>query len=245
MFDRNKIVVYSCTMPAKNSIKIYSEDSYYHIYNRGVEKRLIFQDEQDYGVFLSYLKNYLLPKNEEELRNKLADPNLSYKEKEDILKLLRLKNFSGQIMLLTYCLMPNHFHLLIKQRLANTMDRFIKALCTRYTMYFNSKYKRVGPLYQGVYKAVLVRSDQQLLYLTTYIHRNPLGNSATKGETLRAVLMKQPSSYPDYLKECKTEWVYPEEILSFFSKNSPAMSYQTFVEQTPDHNLIKDIAIDL
>ena len=54
-------------MPARNSIKQYIENGYYHIYNRGVEKRLIFLDEQDYSVFLSYLKEYLLPKNESEL----------------------------------------------------------------------------------------------------------------------------------------------------------------------------------
>src|SRR3990170_2216093 len=100
-------------MPAKNRIKEYSENSYYHIYNRGVEKRLIFLDQQDYGVFLSYLKEYLLPKNEKELFSRLSNPTLSPKEKDKILKLLRLNNFAGEITLLAYCLMPNHFHLLI------------------------------------------------------------------------------------------------------------------------------------
>jgi putative transposase len=69
-------------MPSKNSIKSYVENGYYHLYNRGVEKRIIFLDQQDYGVFLSYLKEYLVPKNEKELHEKLSNPNTSYKEKD-------------------------------------------------------------------------------------------------------------------------------------------------------------------
>lgn len=141
-------------MPAKNSIKVYAENGYYHLYNRGVDKRVIFGDAQDYVVFLSYLKTYLLPKNEAELRQKLADSTISYKEKDKILNLLRLNNFADEITLICYCLMPNHFHLLIKQNSANSIDRFMNSLCTRYTMYFNRKYKRIGPLCQDVYKRV-------------------------------------------------------------------------------------------
>ncbi len=74
-------------MPAKNSIKEYLEDSYYHIYNRGVEKRLIFIDDQDYSVFLSYLKEYLLPKNTTELQNIISNPNSSWREKDKANKL--------------------------------------------------------------------------------------------------------------------------------------------------------------
>ena len=171
-------------MPAKNSIKTYTENGYYHLYNRGVEKRTIFQGEQDYAVFLSYLKTYLMPKNEDDLRQKLADPTISYKEKENIIKLLRLNNFADEITLIAYCLMPNHFHFLVKQNSANGIDRFMNSLGTRYTMYFNRKYKRVGSLYQDVYKAVMVGSDEQLLHLTRYIHRNPVP-SGSKGDALR------------------------------------------------------------
>lgn len=231
-------------MPAKNSIKTYTENGYYHLYNRGVEKRIIFEDEQDYAVFLSYLKTYLLPKNEDELRQKLADPTINYKEKENIIKLLRLNNFANEIILISYCLMPNHFHFLVKQTSANGIDRFMNSLCTRYSMYFNRKHKRVGGLYQDVYKAVIVVSDEQLLHLTRYIHRNPV-YPGTKGDALRAQIISQPSSYPEYLEHKKTEWVHPDEVLGFFSKTNPSLSYQTFVEQSEDLNLIQDIALDL
>lgn len=221
-------------MPARHKTKQYSENGYYHIYNRGVEKRAIFLDEQDYGIFLSYLKEYLLPKDEKELYDRLGDPQTSYKEKDKILKALRLKNFNGEITLLSYCLMPNHIHLLVKQKGAKSIDKFMKSLFTRYTMYFNKKHRRVGQLCQDIYKAVLVGTDEQLLYLTCYIHQNPLKKQlASQGRTLRAYLV-QPSSYPEYLGQRKTEWIHPEEILAFFSQTNPKLSYQAFVEGNED-----------
>ena len=231
-------------MAAKNSLKIYLPDHYYHLYNRGVEKRSIFQDEQDYSVFLSYLRTYLPPKGEDKLRQALLTPNLNYKERERILKELRLNNFSKEITLLAYCLMPNHFHFLVKQKSANSIDKFMNSLGVRYTMFFNKKYKRVGSLYQGVYKAVAVDSEEQLSYLSSYIHRNPLGlMTGTKDDVLRACFT-QPSSYPDYLGRRKTNWVHPEDILAFFSKTIPRLSYQAFIEQTDDIYIIEKLAID-
>lgn len=231
-------------MPTKNSIKVYVENGYYHLYNRGVEKRKIFLDEQDYAVFLYYLKDYLLPKNEQELTRQLSDPNTSYKERDKILKLLRLNNFADEIVLMCYCLMPNHFHLLLRQKSAISIDKFMNSICVRYTMYFNKKYKRVGPLYQDVYKAVLVETDEQLLYLTSYIHRNPKPKSASQGDVLRGY-SSQPSSLPEYLGQRQTDWVHPEEILAHFSKTNPKLSYQSFVEQSDDISPIHNLIIDL
>lgn len=211
-------------MPAKNSRKQYVENSYYHLYNRGVEKRKIFMNEQDYGVFLSYLKEYLMPKGEKELREKLTDTNLSYKERDKILKQLMLNNFADEITLLAYCLMPNHFHFFVKQKNAGSIDVFMNSLCTRYTMYFNRKYKRVGPLYQGVYKAVQVTTDEQYIYLTKYIHKQA---QASNGK----FLVDQPSSYLEFLGKRKSLWVKPDEVLSYFSKNNPVVSYKEFVEE--------------
>lgn len=225
-------------MPAKNSIKIYVEDGYYHIYNRGVEKRLIFQDAQDYSVFLSYLKEYLTPKDELELKQKLSNPNTSYKEKDKILKLLRMNNFYGEITLLAYCLMPNHFHFFVKQKSALSIDKFMQSLSTRYTMYFNRKYKRVGSLFQAVYKAVLVETEEQFIYLSKYIHKQAL---ALQGETLQG---EQPCSYPEYLGIRKTKWVHPEEVLSYFSKTNPTLSYQSFVLEQDDYPPIQKMLLD-
>lgn len=227
-------------MPAKNRVKTYLEDGYYHIYNRGVEKRKIFLDQQDYGVFLSYLKEYLSPKNEKELQNRLSDTNTSYKEKDKILKALRLNNFYEEITLLAYCLMPNHFHFFIKQKSALSIDKFMQSLCTRYTMYFNRKYKRVGFLYQDIYKAASVVNEPQFIYLSKYIHKQAL---ASQGRTLKG-WDKQPSSYLDYIAKRETAWVHPEEVLAYFSTTNPTLSYQAFIEDTKELGPIGNIILE-
>ncbi|MFA5933384.1 MAG: transposase [Microgenomates group bacterium] len=227
-------------MPSRNRVKQYLDNGYYHIYNRGVEKRLIFLDEQDYAVFVSYLRDYLSPKDEKTLITKLSDPSTYYKDKDKILKLLRLKNFADNITLLAYCLMPNHFHLFIKQTEAKSIDKFMRSLATRYTMYFNQKYKRVGNLCQDIYKAVLVNTTEQFLYLSAYIHSQAL---PLQGPTLRGY--KYISSYSEYLGIQQTEWIRPEEILSLFSKTNPNLSYKSFVEKTNDFSIIQQITVDI
>lgn len=218
-------------MPAKNSIKQYMEDGYYHLYNRGVEKRLIFMDRQDYAVFISYLKEYLLPKDENAMKEKLTDPNISSRERDKIIKTLRLNNFSSEISLLAYCLMPNHFHFLVKQKSAQSIDVFMQSLSTRYTMYFNRKYTRVGSLCQAVYKASLVDNDEYLLHLSGYIHKQAINHS-------------QASSYPEYAGERKTEWIKSDEILNYFSKNNPLFSYQEFINQHTQPLLPQEMILD-
>lgn len=219
-------------MPARNSIKQYLENGYYHLYNRGVEKRLIFMDQQDYAVFLSYLKEYLLPKNEKGLRERLSDPNISSIEKNRIIKSLALNNFANEITLLAHCLMPNHFHFLVKQVSAKSIDAFMQSLNTRYTMYFNRKYNRVGSLYQAVYKACSVDTDEYLLQLSRYIHKQALD-------------LHQPCSYLDYVGINNTEWIKAEEILSYFSSTNPLLSYEAFMDETEDPIMLETITLEI
>lgn len=218
-------------MPSKNSTKNYIENGYYHIYNRGVEKRIIFSDQQDYSVFLSYLKEYLLPKNEKELYGKLSDPQISSVKRNKTLKSLHLNNFSQEIILLAYCLMPNHFHFFVKQKNANSIDKFMNSLATRYTMYFNRKHKRVGSLYQDVYKAVLITNENHFLHLSRYIHK-------------QALILNQPCSYPEYVGLRQTPWIKPDEILTYFSTTNPFLSYQNFVTQSENVNNLENLTLE-
>lgn len=229
-------------MPAKNRIKQYVENGYYHIYNRGVEKRVVFADAQDYAVFLSYIKTYLTAKDTQSLKDVLANESANSKEKDVALKLLRMNNFFEDLTLLSYCLMPNHFHFLVHQKEPDTIDRFMNSLGTRYSMYFNRKYKRVGPLFQGLYKAVLITSDEHLIHVSRYIHRNP----ASQGPALQK---NTYSSYGDYLGIKKTSWVDKNGILSlpYFAKQGIS-SYRSFVEDSgfdeTSVTLIKDLTLD-
>ncbi len=209
-------------MPSKNSVKTYVENGIYHVYNRGVEKRAIFQDDQDYKVFLRYLKECLSPPaNPKDLKIPFTLQGASFKG------IPRLpKNYSERIQLIAFCLMPNHFHLLIKQITNADMEGFMRSIATRYSMYFNKKYNRVGKLFQGHYKAALVTNDHYLLHLSRYIHLNPA--EYTKN------LEKAYSSYTDYIL-CQTKWVKPEIVLAFFNSGKipefkKINSYKSFVE---------------
>lgn len=230
-------------MPARNAIKTYLENGYYHIYNRGVEKREIFLDRQDYEVFLSYLEDYLTERDLDKLRNELSNKELDWIKKEQILRKININNFNGEVTLLCYCLIPNHFHFLIKQKGQNSIDHFMRSLCTRYTLYFNKKYKRVGPLYQGVYKAVMVESDEQLLELSRYIQHQALFHQPEPEHTLA----EQPSSYYCYTGKEKCDWVNTTEILSFFNQKSinPLLSYEGFVSQQKDSPLNQKLLIEV
>lgn len=191
-------------MPAKNSLKQFVENGYYHLYNRGVEKRTIFQDDQDYHVFQKYLKDYLGTE-------KGTDPH----------------PISKEVDLLAFCLMPNHYHLLVKQNSISGITKLIRAVCTNYSMYFNKKYDRVGTLFQGRYKAILVENDRYLLHLSRYIHLNPYPGSVPKNYS--------HSSYQYYIGDRNLSWVKSKEILGHFKsakKSNPSdiLSYEGFVE---------------
>lgn len=205
-------------MPAKNRVKFFAEDSFYHAYNRGVEKRNIFLDDSDYAVFLHLLKIYLSPANTPQLtRSNLVRPR-------------PIQDVADEIKLIAFCLMPNHFHLLLKQRSREGMTRLVRKVSTTYAMYFNERYKRVGSLFQGTYRAVLVNSENYLLHLSRYIHLNSL-------ELTGSNPVSYPySSYPYYLGKKHAAWVDPKPILSYFhaaAKNKAlegVSSYQDFVE---------------
>ncbi|OGM76977.1 hypothetical protein A2188_00490 [Candidatus Woesebacteria bacterium RIFOXYA1_FULL_43_9] len=220
-------------MPARNSRKIYYENGFYHVYNRGVEKRPIFEDQQDISVFLSYLKEYLSYRDDNLLLHKIGSGELTSKEKRDCVNRIQLNNFFNEISLLCYGLMPNHFHFLLRQEQERSMDILMNSLGTRYTMYFNKKYKRVGSLYQGVYKAVEVSSEEYLLYLSKYIHYQTL-------------VINYPSSFEEYLGRRKTDWVNTDIILSYFSKANDANSYEAFVKGVDFEglSLVKDLVLE-
>ncbi|MBI4990836.1 transposase, partial [Candidatus Gottesmanbacteria bacterium] len=209
--------------------------------NRGVEKRDIFLDEQDYSVFLSYLQTYTTPKDETKFKKIISSKDSSPKEKDKAIKQLLLKNYSGNIELVCYAFLPNHFHLLIYQN-ESFLNRFMNSLGTRYGMYFNRKYKRTGILFQDVYKAVIVRSDEQLLHLSRYIHLNP-----TRALNLPANKWQDtsfPSSLPEYFGKRQTSWIKKEKILNYFSKTRQNNSYEKFLGTDADPLLVKDLAID-
>ena len=213
-------------MPARNAVKIYVENSFYHVYNRGVEKRAIFLDDQDYRTFLHFLEIYLSPSKS------LASPVLT---RSDLVRPRPVRPIDREVELLAYCLMPNHFHLLVRQVTKNGMTKLIRRIATVYAMYFNERNQRVGTLFQGKYKAVLLDSEEQLLHLSRYIHLNPV--ELTRSDPLNY----DYSSYGYYLGRKHADWINPKPVLSYFhsavkgqGRIKGASSYQDFVESYPE-----------
>ena len=215
-------------MPSKFVIRSFSENSYYHIFNRGVEKRNIFEDKQDYQIFKYYLFIYLLP-----LETVLAKyPQLPLR--------LQARNLNGQVDLIAYCLMPNHFHLLLKQANKDSISRFMKQLTNAHTEYFNKKYHRDGGLVQGRFKAALINSEPLLLHISRYIHLNPLVAKLINN------LQDYPwSSYLDYFSDSKYSLCKTEIILQQFSSKD---TYKQFIldqiEYAKELNKIKHLTVD-
>jgi len=174
-------------MPSRNITKSYVADSFYHIYNRGVNKAPIFLDEKDYVTFLGLFKRYLGHEPEKTPFRTLYP------------------NYSDQIELLAFCLMKNHFHLFVYQHTDFAIRDLLKSLSVAYGMYFNRRYKRVGPIFQQRYKAVRITDDAQLLHISRYIHMNPYN-----------YLDHSWSSLPYYTQERDAPWIKPSRVLELF-----------------------------
>lgn len=154
-------VMYIDDVPSKYLVRDLRENSFYHVYNRGVENKVIFRDDQDYKTFLFYLCIYTAPLDVVRARYPDLPPRL------------QAKNLSQEIHLVAHCLMPDHFHLLIKQKSAKAMPQLLKQVTNGYTTYFNSKYKGQGRLMQGRYRAVLIENEYLSVQMVRYVHLNP------------------------------------------------------------------------
>lgn len=122
--------------------------------------------------------------------------------------------------------MPNHFHLLVKQTEENGISKFMAKFTNSYTKYFNTRYQRIGPLVQGVFKAVHVETDEQFIHLSRYIHLNPITGFLVKPDELQAYPW---SSYPNYLENPNDD---QKEIMNFFKSSN---KYKEFVLAQIDH----------
>lgn len=188
-------------------MKLYVPESYYHVYNRGINGRKIFLDEDDYAVFLNLLKRYLSKKPSKDNKGREYD------------------NLYNSLELLSFCVMPNHFHLLIYQKDSDAITKLMGRISTSYATYFNKKYKRKGPLFQERFKASHILRDEYLQHISRYIHLNP-----------KEYKQWQYSSLSYYLKSKKADWVRPQRITELFEKNE----YQAFIEDYRDHKKMLD-----
>ena len=196
LFSGFNIIVYNMLMPSRNTIKIDIPNSYYHIYARGASKGEIFLEASDYYAFLEFLRRYL---SHEIIKDGSGVP---YAKLYD------------DIELLSYCLMSNHFHLLVYQINEGAMPRLMRGIMTSYSRYFNKKYRRSGSLFESRYKASRISNDTYLTHITRYIHLNP----------------KQWRDYPYsslkyYAHSHTVDWINEKRILDLFSSRSEYLSF--------------------
>mgnify|MGYP001588556120 FL=1 len=189
--------------------QIFAQSEYYHLYNRGTEKRIIFFDEKDYNHFL-----YLMYLCNTEKSITLRDISEFFDREETIVDV-------G-----AFCLMPNHFHILIHEKMKNGISTYMRKLLTGYSMYFNKKYKRTGKLYEGVFKSIHINKDTYFKYLYSYIHLNPAklidknwkeAENKKTSYLLEYVFSYQYSSLKEYLG-LKFKIINPKPFPNYFLK---------------------------
>lgn len=213
-------------MPYRTTVLATGE--IYHVFNRGVAKMPIFNNKHDYNRLLETLYYY-----------QFQGPKPQFSQ------LSRFKDFNFEknkkiIEIICYCLMPNHYHLLIKQLEDNGISEFTSKVFNSYTKYFNTKHNRVGPLLQGQFKAVRIGYDEQFIHVSRYIHLNPITSFLVKD------LRDYPwSSYHDFIGLQKDKLCNKSSVMAFFK--SPK-KYEKFVLDQVKYGqsleIIKHLAID-
>ena len=197
-------------MPRKLNPQFINNE-FYHIYNRGVEKRDIFQENIDYIRFIHDMYEF----NDD---NFVASSNVRFscrkpkgvEEREIDIHFIEKERKPRKLLvdILAFCLMPNHFHFIVRQKREGGIIKFMKKLGTGYVVYFNLKNERVGPLFQGSFKAIHINKQNYFDYLLFYLHFNPLdllekdwrGGKGKDFEEYKDFLQKYRwSSHLDYL----------------------------------------------
>lgn len=206
---------------------------YYHIYNRGIDKRIIFKSNKDYERFVMLL--YISNTQTESFRL----DNLINQQHKTFDEILVLDKGEPLVSIGVWCLMSNHFHLLVRQEVDGGITKFMKKLGTGYAMFFNIKYQRAGALFGGLFKSKLIGVDDNYMrQLFGYIHINPLEIKFPDWENQikkPSVEMKKflesyrYSSYIDYLGRDRVEKkiITPESFPDYFEST---LSFRDFVE---------------
>lgn len=179
--------------------------AYFHAYNRGVNKSLIFLDDQDYKNFIFRAKILL---------------RLELPPKRTAKGGVRLNPLPlNSLEILSFCLMPNHFHFLVKQNQVNGLRMFLHRLCTSYSSYFNKKYGHTGHIFQGIYKSKNILEDSYLTQLTAYIHLNPARPFNWKYSSLSAYLGEDQIGLTNPQMFMDMHQLSPEIYKKFLKKN--------------------------
>ncbi|HEC30766.1 MAG TPA: hypothetical protein ENI66_02000 [Candidatus Yonathbacteria bacterium] len=209
----------------------FTSGEYYHVYNRGTDKRVIFLDNADYKRFIAllYLANSQNALHMQSIKQNHRGKALMKRERGDSL-----------VDIGAYCLMPNHFHILLYEKTPGGISAFMQKLLTAYSMYFNKRYERTGSLFEGKFKAQHVDNDEYLKYLFAYIHLNPIkiidpkwkeNGISNKEEAIKYLEKYQFSSYVDYTQNTERDEKSILNTAPFPDYFKESGSFETFVQE--------------
>ncbi len=216
---------------------IFTNQEIYHIFNRGIAQAPIFLSFRDHQRFTNLIDYYRF------------NPNLSFShynrlDKETRMQYLENLKKAGVpiVEILAFCLMSNHYHLLLKQIKDDGIKLFVSNLQNGYAKYFNTRHERSGSLFQSMFKAIRVETDEQLLHLSRYIHLNPSTSFLIEPENLPSY---QWSSLPDYLGKSDFKFINPGYVLGLLKNEE---EYKNFILDQADYqrklNKIKHMCLE-
>ena len=205
----------------------------YHIINRGVAQSPIFSTQKDYQRLIETLDYYRFI----DVPGKLSRYKSLPIDQRDSIKADLDKNGKKLVEIVAYCLMPNHFYLFLKQLEDGGISQFMRKSSVSYGRYFNTRSDRLGALLQGVFKAIRIVSEDQLLHVIRYIHINPYVGFVVKKTELRRFPW---SSLPDYLDERRSNLISQSLIREWFSS---AKAHWEFINDEADYQRhVKELA---
>jgi putative transposase len=195
---------------------ILTEGETYHIFNKTNYDLPLFKNKHEYSIFLEATHYYLQD-----------EPPIKFSKYKKSKSKYNLDFSQKLVSVICFCLMPNHFHFILKQELKRGIEKFMRRLCNSYAHYFNTKYETAGSLFHGSFKSIRIKNDEQLLHLSRYIHLNPV----------TSYLVENPenysfSSYLSYLGKKKLDFLDASLILNQFK--SPK-DYEAFVLARKDY----------
>ena len=203
----------------------FNTGEYYHLYNRGNNKQKIFLDKRDWVRFLFLILYFQSPVTTS--FNNIGRPvsffikNLSFNVSQKVIdKILENKHAK----LIAFALMENHFHLIIKENKKDGISQYMQRVLNSYTKYFNAKYGNTGHLFQGPFKGVHIKDNEQLLHLSAYIHRNPREIKEWKNREEEYFW----SSYQDYIKKNRWNGLLENQII--MEQFTGSDEYKDFIE---------------
>jgi len=215
-----------------------SVNEYYHIYNRGVGKKIIFKDDRDRIRFL-FLILYFQGENNFPQISRIVSSYFKHRVFDSINSDIKNELISNRFVELSgFALMPNHFHLIVKETKEKGIGKYMQRVLNSYTKYFNTRYGVSGHLFEGPYKAVHIEDNEQLLHLSAYVHLNPRGLN----EWRRNEDSFPWSSYQDYVKENRFDEILKTEIILEQFKNG--REYKKFVQTSGAKEIKEELTID-